>query len=160
VLYGVVLRWACWSGLSCRCADADPQRRARFQRAGFASVDLDYVGALIASLLFPLFLVPKLGLVRTSLVFGLLNAGVGCGRRGLCDLDKRRGFGFARARRDCNRLLAIGIIKANALTTLAEDELFADETFYSRTTLSANRYHPRPRRFPAVFERAPAVQLD
>src|SRR6266850_2391018 len=37
----------------------------------------DYVGALIASLLFPLFLVPKLGLVRTSLVFGLLNAGVG-----------------------------------------------------------------------------------
>src|SRR5215831_7927471 len=37
----------------------------------------DYVGALVASLLFPLFLVPKLGLVRTSLVFGLLNAGVG-----------------------------------------------------------------------------------
>ena len=36
----------------------------------------DYVGALVASLLFPLFLVPKLGLVRTSLIFGLLNAGV------------------------------------------------------------------------------------
>src|SRR5262245_30113940 len=28
----------------------------------------DYIGALIASLLFPLFLVPKLGLVRTSLL--------------------------------------------------------------------------------------------
>src|SRR5207248_8411828 len=37
----------------------------------------DYVGALIASLLFPIFLVPKLGLVRTSLMFGFLNAGVG-----------------------------------------------------------------------------------
>src|SRR5215471_5760138 len=37
----------------------------------------DYVGALVASLLFPLFLVPRLGLVRTSLVFGLLNAVVG-----------------------------------------------------------------------------------
>jgi spermidine synthase len=34
----------------------------------------DYIGALVASLLFPLFLVPKLGLVRTSLVFGLFNA--------------------------------------------------------------------------------------
>src|SRR5918993_4067782 len=38
---------------------------------------LDYVGALVASLLFPIFLVPKLGLVRTSLFFGILNAAVG-----------------------------------------------------------------------------------
>ncbi|MBK8394208.1 MAG: polyamine aminopropyltransferase [Leptospiraceae bacterium] len=33
----------------------------------------DYIGALIASLLFPLFLVPHLGLVRTSFLFGILN---------------------------------------------------------------------------------------
>src|SRR5436190_428378 len=38
---------------------------------------LDYVGALVGSLLFPIFLVPKLGLTRTSLIFGMLNAGVG-----------------------------------------------------------------------------------
>src|SRR5258708_1075763 len=37
----------------------------------------DYIGALVASLLFPLFLIPKLGLVRTSLVFGIVNASVG-----------------------------------------------------------------------------------
>ena len=37
----------------------------------------DYIGALLASLLFPMFLVPRLGLVRTSLVFGMLNAAVG-----------------------------------------------------------------------------------
>lgn len=34
----------------------------------------DYVGALLASLLFPLFFLPNFGLVRTSMVFGLLNA--------------------------------------------------------------------------------------
>jgi len=33
----------------------------------------DYVGALIASLLFPLILVPYLGLIRTAFLFGLLN---------------------------------------------------------------------------------------
>lgn len=33
----------------------------------------DYVGALIASLLFPLVLVPILGLVRSSFLFGILN---------------------------------------------------------------------------------------
>lgn len=34
----------------------------------------DYVGALAASLLFPLVLVPRLGLVRTSVVAGAVNA--------------------------------------------------------------------------------------
>ncbi len=34
----------------------------------------DYIGALLASILFPLVLLPWLGLVRTSLMFGLLNA--------------------------------------------------------------------------------------
>lgn len=36
----------------------------------------DYLGSLAASVLFPLLLLPHLGLVRTSLLFGLLNAGV------------------------------------------------------------------------------------
>lgn len=36
----------------------------------------DYIGALLASLLFPLVLVPHLGLVRSSFLFGALNVGV------------------------------------------------------------------------------------
>ena len=38
---------------------------------------LDYVGALAAAILFPIFCVPRLGLTRTSLMFGVLNALVG-----------------------------------------------------------------------------------
>ena len=37
----------------------------------------DYIGALLASLIFPLILIPYLGLIRTSLFFGILNIGVG-----------------------------------------------------------------------------------
>ena len=37
----------------------------------------DYIGALLASLVFPLFFVPQLGLIRTALVFGLLWFGFG-----------------------------------------------------------------------------------
>ena len=37
----------------------------------------DYIGALLASLIFPLLLVPQLGLIRTSLFFGILNIVVG-----------------------------------------------------------------------------------
>ena len=36
----------------------------------------DYIGALAASLLFPLLLVPHLGLIRTSLMFGMMNVAV------------------------------------------------------------------------------------
>jgi spermidine synthase len=36
----------------------------------------DYVGALVASLLFPLLLMPHLGMIRTGFLFGILNAGV------------------------------------------------------------------------------------
>lgn len=36
----------------------------------------DYLGALLASLIFPLLLVPKLGLIRTSLLFGMMNIGM------------------------------------------------------------------------------------
>ena len=37
----------------------------------------DYIGALLASLVFPLLLVPHLGLIRTSFFFGILNIAVG-----------------------------------------------------------------------------------
>lgn len=37
----------------------------------------DYIGALLASLIFPLLFVPHLGLIRTALFFGILNVLVG-----------------------------------------------------------------------------------
>ena len=39
-------------------------------------LSLDYLGALAAALLFPLWLVPKVGLMRTSFFFGVLNLAV------------------------------------------------------------------------------------
>jgi spermidine synthase len=37
----------------------------------------DYIGALLASVVFPLVLIPHLGLIRTSLFFGIINIGIG-----------------------------------------------------------------------------------
>lgn len=37
---------------------------------------LDYVGALVASVLFPIFLVPHMGLIRTAFFFGCVNVAV------------------------------------------------------------------------------------
>ncbi|MGD9560720.1 MAG: polyamine aminopropyltransferase [Pyrinomonadaceae bacterium] len=97
---------------------------------------LDYVGALVASLLFPILLVPKLGLNRTSLLFGMLNAGVGLWATWLLDpliKDKKlvllRVKGFIVV-----IILAIAFIKADRLTTLAEDGLFMDNIVYAKSS--------------------------
>ncbi len=95
----------------------------------------DYIGALAASLLFPIFLVPKLGLVRTSLIFGILNAAVGLwGTWMMRDLIKGSVSGLRARAVIVIVLLVIGVIKADTLTTLAEDQMFADDIVYSRTT--------------------------
>ena len=95
----------------------------------------DYVGALIASLLFPIFLVPKLGLVRTSLMFGFLNAGVGLWATWLMRPIIKGDVSRLRAQACIlMALLAVGFIKADRLTSLAEDGMFADDIVYSRTS--------------------------
>jgi spermidine synthase len=95
----------------------------------------DYVGALVASILFPIFFVPRMGLVRTSLLFGLMNAGVGLWATWFMRPLIKGEVSALRARAVIIiALLAIGVIKANALTSLAEDEMFADEIIHSRTT--------------------------
>ncbi len=95
----------------------------------------DYAGALIASLLFPIFLVPRLGLVRTSLLFGLLNAGVGLWATWLMRPLIEGGVTRLRAQACVvMALLAVAFVKADALTSLAEDAMFADDIVYTKTT--------------------------
>ena len=97
---------------------------------------LDYIGALVASLLFPIFLVPKLGLNRTSLLFGMLNAAVGIWATWLLEpLIKNRTLTILRVKGFVVVvLLGIAFIKADSLTTLAEDGLFVDNIVYAKSS--------------------------
>jgi spermidine synthase len=95
----------------------------------------DYIGALVASLLFPVLLVPRLGLVRTSLLFGTLNAAVGLwGTWLMRPLIKGSVTGLRGRAVVVIFLLFIGILKSDRLTILAEDQLFADDIVYAKTT--------------------------
>jgi spermidine synthase len=95
----------------------------------------DYVGALAASLLFPLFFVPKLGLVRTSLIFGILNAVIGLWGTWLLRPLIKGGVTLLRVKGAIViTLLLVGVIKADRLTSLAEEDLFPDTIVYTRTT--------------------------
>ena len=135
VLYGVVFAVGVLVGLELPLLMRILKDVLDFKELVSRVLTFDYVGALVASLLFPLFLVPKLGLVRTSLVFGLLNAGVGLWATWFMrPLIKGDVSGLRARAAIVMTVLVIGIIKANALTTLAEDELFADEIVHARNT--------------------------
>src|SRR5499433_3215604 len=77
VLYGIVFAVGVLVGLELPLLMRILKEVLDFKELVSRVLTFDYVGALIASLLFPLFLVPKLGLIRTSLLFGILNGLVG-----------------------------------------------------------------------------------
>ena len=96
---------------------------------------LDYIGALAAALLFPIFLVPKLGLNRTSLLFGMLNAAVALWATWLLEPLIRKNLVLLRVKGSIVIvMLLIAFIKAETLTTLAEDALFTDNIIYAKSS--------------------------
>lgn len=96
----------------------------------------DYIGALVASVLFPTLFVPRLGLVRTSLLFGMLNAGVALwGTWLLRPLLSERGLGGLRGRAMLTLgLLLAAFIKADVLTTVAEENQFNYPVVYAKSS--------------------------
>ena len=110
--------------------------RSRFSlKAALGNVlSIDYLGALAASLLFPLVLVPRLGMVRTGFLFGLLNlavavTGMQLFRRQLRRLNTLRIFAAL-----ASGLMVLGLASAGRTTRLLEDLLYDDMIVYAKTT--------------------------
>ena len=112
--------------------------RDRFQFKDVVAnvLTFDYLGALGASLLFPIVLVPKLGLVRAPMLFGAINVAVALWTtvvlRDLLGASTRRIL-----RVTCLvslALLGAGLWQANALLDLAEANIYADDIVLARTT--------------------------
>jgi spermidine synthase len=97
---------------------------------------LDYVGALFASLLFPLVFVPALGLVRTSFLMGFVNALVGLWATSLLAhlLRPSVRLGLRVRAVVLMVLLAIGFIKAESLTQITEERVFRAPIVYAEST--------------------------
>jgi spermidine synthase len=135
VLYGVVFVIGVLVGLEIPLLMRILKDELDFKDLVSRVLAFDYIGALVASLLFPIFLVPKLGLNRTSLLFGMLNASVGIwGTWLLLPLIKSNVTLMRVKGTVIIVLLAIAFIKADRLTTLAEDALFLDNIIFSRSS--------------------------
>ncbi len=94
----------------------------------------DYLGALAASLLFPLVFVPHLGLFRTSLLFGLLNVVVAFTSIRLFRDEIGPPGGLLAKAAIVAALLLGGFAAADRLSEMAEEQLYADDVLLARSS--------------------------
>ncbi|MCP3139108.1 polyamine aminopropyltransferase [Pyxidicoccus xibeiensis] len=97
-------------------------------------LSLDYLGALAASVAFPLLLVPKLGLVRTSLLFGVLNAAVGLWSTWLLAPLLGNPLRLRIKAAVLTVLLLVGFVLGDRLTTFYEDQLYTDDVVHATSS--------------------------
>lgn len=90
----------------------------------------DYVGALAASLLFPLVLVPQIGLVRTGFLFGLMNVGVAIAVLWLLQ-GRTRMLADKIAAVAIAALLLAGLLGADRLQRWSEDAAYQENVIYA-----------------------------
>jgi spermidine synthase len=94
----------------------------------------DYVGALVASLLFPLLLVPHLGLVRSSFLFGMLNVAVAIWALYLFRQDLK----WLSLMRVSSLLvfatLLAGFVYSDKLVAFSEASIYDDEIIFAKSS--------------------------
>lgn len=134
VLYLVVFGVGVLVGLEIPLVMRILKRELAFRDLVSQVLTFDYLGALAVSVLFPLILAPQLGMVRTGLLFGVLNVAVALWALHLFreQLPARRALLLQSW--SVFALLAVGFAGAGQLTTFAEAHLYADEIVHTETT--------------------------
>lgn len=110
------------------------KERFQFHELVAHVLTFDYLGALGASLLFPLILVPKLGMVRSALLFGIVNAGVALWSAFLFKDQIGVGRNLVAP---CVLVLATlggGFAFADRISSIADENLYADDVIFTRDT--------------------------
>lgn len=104
---------------------------ASLHRALARVLSLDYLGALLASVAFPLVLLPELGVFRTSLTVGLVNVAVALVTAVLYRHQLKAYVRFLVGGGAIASLLGAGLVFAGPIVTDLEAELYEDTVIHS-----------------------------
>lgn len=154
VLYGLVFITGMLVGLEIPLIMRILKGELAFKEVVSQVLTFDYLGALAVSIMFPLLLAPHLGLMRTSMMFGIFNVLVAlwairlfsrrrdAGPPAAGDVARPGGTSIApRAaaflQAQCGAALVLllgGFLFADKLTALAEEGIYADQIIYAEST--------------------------
>src|SRR5262249_37306161 len=134
IFYGIVVLVGVLVGLEIPLLMRILKGRFQFRDLVAHVLTFDYLGALGASLLFPILLVPKLGLVRSALLFGVINAAVALWSTFLFRDQLSRAHGLRAGCIAALAALGVGMAGADRITAAADSSLYADEVILARDT--------------------------
>src|ERR1700745_496047 len=123
ILYALVIVMGVLVGLEIPLLMRIVRDRYQFRDVIAHVLTFDYLGALGASLLFPILLVPRLGLVRSAMLFGLINAGVALWRTFLFVHQLSSTRGLRAACLVVLGMLGVGMAEAKQITATAEENI-------------------------------------
>jgi len=134
LLYGMVAVVGVLVGLEIPLVMRILKREVALKELVSQVLTFDYLGALAVSIAFPLLLVPQLGLIRTGLLFGLLNVAVAGWTLWIFRHELRRLGAHATACALTAAALLAGFVLADQITTLAEDKFYHDRIVLAATS--------------------------
>ena len=142
LLYAIVLLIGTLVGLEIPLLLRILEGRLQFKDLISKVFTFDYIGALLASLLFPLVLVPYCGIARTGFLFGILNAAVGLLALWVLREQVPRAALLRTGGVAVIVLLTVGFAYSERMITWSEaaaygeDVIFAKSTPYQRITIT------------------------
>ena len=138
LLYGLVLLVGILVGLEIplvmRILKGHFRERYALKELVSQVLTFDYLGALVVAVAFPLLLVPHLGLLRTGVFFGLLNALVAAWTLVVFRAEFRAWRAQAAATVAVMVVLGAAMFGADHLTTWAEDRFYGDNVVLRETS--------------------------
>lgn len=134
VMYGLIMVIGGLVGMEIPILTALLAERRSTKESIANVMSLDYLGALIGSVAFPLLLLPALGLIQSSFAIGLINIFVAIinvviFRHYLRNYHKMLMLCFA-----VLALLIVSIVYGSVITRFAEKHLYFDQVIYSQQT--------------------------
>lgn len=149
ILYAIVSLTGILVGLEIPLLMRILKDRVEFKELVSRVFTVDYIGALLASLVFPLILVPYLGLIRTALFFGIMNICVGWYLAHVFSKEVKQSpiLKVSAILMLCTELITFvfseSIISFSETMTFQDQVVYAKSSSYQRLTITKNQREMR-----------------
>lgn len=134
VLYLLVFVTGCLVGLEIPLLMNILKDRVAFSDLVSNVFTFDYIGALLASVLFPLVLIPKLGVMKTSLFFGMINVAIAIVLSFVLAKEIKRSFLLKAKAIFCFSVLLVVFCFSDQILAYSEEKLYGENIVFAHTT--------------------------
>lgn len=134
ILYFLVFITGCLVGLEIPLLMNILKDKVEFRDLVSNVFTFDYIGALLASILFPLVLVPHLGVMRTSLFFGMINIAIAIILCFLLKKELRKSYLLKAKAIGSFLILLATFIFSESILSFSEGKLYGENIIYTGST--------------------------